>query len=56
MKLELTLEEAQTLINLIDVAVRAQGLAIAQPAYQLFQRIKDTAEKSAPSTQLNPPG
>lgn len=44
MQLELTTEEAQSLVNLLDAAVRAQGLQAAAVALPLFAKIKEAAE------------
>lgn len=45
MQLELTTEEAQSLVNLLDAAVRAQGLQAAAVALPLFAKIKEAAEQ-----------
>lgn len=45
MKIDLTIDEANALINLIDIAVKAGGLQVAAPAVALMQKIKDAAEK-----------
>lgn len=45
MKIELTLEEANTLLNLIDVAVKAGGLQVAPVAVAMMQKIQEAAEK-----------
>jgi hypothetical protein len=39
-KLELTEEEQKTLLALIDIAVKAEGLRVAQPAVNLAMKIK----------------
>lgn len=45
MKLELTIDEANTIIGLIDIAVKSAGLQVAAPATALVQKIKAAAEK-----------
>lgn len=45
MKLELTPEEAQSLVNLLDVAVKAGGLQAAVVAVPLFQKLQDAAKE-----------
>jgi hypothetical protein len=45
MKLELTLDEANALISLIDIAVKAGGLQVAPTAVAMMQKLKDAAEK-----------
>lgn len=40
MQIELTTDEAQNLLNLLDVAVRAQGLNAAQAALPLAVKIQ----------------
>jgi hypothetical protein len=45
-KLELTLDEAQNLVTLIDAAVRAGGLQAAPMAMTLFTKIKEASEKN----------
>lgn len=37
---EFTPEEAQVLVNLIDVAIRARGLEAAQAGYELAARLQ----------------
>ena len=37
---EFTTEEAQVLVNLIDVAIRARGLEAAQAGYELAARLQ----------------
>ena len=48
MNIELTQEEAQTLVNLIDAAVRAQGLQAAVVALPLVQKLQDAAKAVVP--------
>lgn len=45
MKIELTIDEANALINLIDIAVKAGGLQVALNAVAMVQKLKDAAEK-----------
>lgn len=45
MKLELTIDEANALISLIDIAVKAGGLQVATTAVVMVQKIKEAAEK-----------
>ena len=44
MKIELSEAEAQTLVNLLDTAVKAIGLSAAPAALAIFQKLKDAAE------------
>ena len=45
MKVEFTIEEANTLIGLLDLAVKAGGLQVAPNAVAMMQKLKDAAEK-----------
>ena len=45
MKLELTIEEANVIIGLIDIAVKSSGLQVASHAVAMVQKIKEAAEK-----------
>lgn len=45
MKIELTIEEANALINLIDLAVKAGGLQVAPTAVAMMQKLKEAADK-----------
>ena len=48
MTIELNNEEAQVLLNLIDIAVKSAGLPAAEAALHFSKKIKDAAEaKSA---------
>lgn len=47
MKIELTGHEAQSLMQLLDIATRAQGLTVAMAALVLAERIKKAAEAEA---------
>ena len=44
MTITLTEQEAQTLVNLLDSAVKAIGLSAAPAALAIFQKLKDAAE------------
>jgi hypothetical protein len=44
MTITLTEAEAQTLVNLLDTAVKAIGLSAAPAALAIFQKLKDAAE------------
>lgn len=44
MNLELTSEEAQTLANLLDLAVKAGGLQAAAAALPLFTKLQQAAQ------------
>jgi hypothetical protein len=44
MTITLTEAEAQTLVNLLDSAVKAIGLSAAPAALAIFQKLKDAAE------------
>lgn len=48
MTIEFTPEEAQNLVNLLDAAVRSQGMQAAVVALPLFQKIKEAAERKEP--------
>lgn len=41
-------EEAQSLLNLMDAAVRAQGLAAAQIALPIVQKLQQAAQGAPP--------
>lgn len=43
-KVELTEAEANTLANLIDMAVRANGVRVAADAVALIQKLQDAAK------------
>ena len=45
MKVEFTIEEANALIGLLDLAVKAGGLQVAHNAVVMMQKLKDAAEK-----------
>lgn len=45
--LELAPQEAEVLLNLINIAVRAEGLNVAQAAVVLSQRIQTAAQAAA---------
>jgi len=47
MTLDLTQQEAQQLVDLIDAAVRAQGLQAAVVALPLVQKLQDAAKAVA---------
>lgn len=51
MKLDLTLDEAQTLVNLLDLAVKAGGLPTAQVALPLFAKVKEAANAPIPTVE-----
>lgn len=44
MIIELTNEEAQVLLNLIDIAVKSAGLPAAEAAMHFAKKLKDAAE------------
>lgn len=44
-KVELSVEEANSLLNLLDVAVKAGGIRVAPVALSIVQRIEDAAKK-----------
>lgn len=48
MKIELTIDEANALANLIDLAVKAGGVRVAQPAATLMQKLEDAAKAENP--------
>ena len=49
MTITLTEQEAQTLVNLLDSAVKAIGLSAAPAALAIFQKLKDAAEPQEPA-------
>jgi len=49
MKIELTQDEAQAIVNLIDAAVRAQGLQAAVVALPLVQKLQNAAKQQEPA-------
>lgn len=49
MTLDLTQQEAQQLVDLIDAAVRAQGLQAAVVALPLVQKLQEAAKAVAPT-------
>jgi hypothetical protein len=53
--LQLTEQEAQTIIQLMDVAVRAQGLQVAQAALVLTAKIQEAAKLAAAEVPPVPP-
>lgn len=48
MKIELTIEEANALINLIDLAVKAGGIQVAPMAVAMMQKLREAADKKGP--------
>ena len=46
MTIEFTWEEAQTLLNLLDAAVRAQGLNAAQAALPLATKVQQAMDNA----------
>ena len=48
MQIEFTLEEAQNLVNIIDLAVKAGGLSVSEIALPIFHKIKAAAEVPPP--------
>lgn len=48
--LQLTEQEAQALVQLMDAAVRAQGLQVAQAALVLTAKVQEAAKASVPTT------
>lgn len=54
MQIELTAEEAQNLLNLLDAAVRAQGLNAAQLALPLAVKVQQAMDDHANSEGANP--
>lgn len=52
MTIELTNEEAQVLVNLIDIALKSAGLPAADAAVHFTKKIKDASEtKPAAETE-----
>lgn len=52
MKIELTTNEANVLINMLDVAVKAAGLQAAEAGLHFRKKIEDAAkEKAAPAVE-----
>jgi hypothetical protein len=48
MTITLTEQEAQTLVNLLDSAVKAIGLSAAPAALGIFNKLKEAAEPQEP--------
>jgi predicted DNA-binding transcriptional regulator YafY len=46
MNIELTNDEAQALVQLLDIAVKAGGLRVTQPALAIAQKIDAAAAES----------
>ncbi len=46
--LKLTLAEAEVLVNLMDAAVRSEGIKTAEAAVPLFQKVKAAASQPQP--------
>jgi hypothetical protein len=42
MQIELTKEQAQTLLQLLDIAVKAGGLQVAKPAYDIATVVQES--------------
>ena len=53
MTIELTNEEAQVLLNLIDIAVKAAGLPAAEAAVHFSKKIKDAADAKPAMEKTN---
>lgn len=45
--IQLTNDEAQALVQLLDIAVKAGGIRVAQPALQLTQKLDEAAKAGA---------
>jgi len=50
MTIDLSNEEAQVLLNLIDVALKSAGLPAAEAALHFSKKIKDAAEAKKEAT------
>lgn len=50
MQIELTADEAQNLLNLLDAVVRAHGLNAAQTALPLAEKVQQVMNDAAAST------
>jgi hypothetical protein len=55
MKIELTNEEAQVLINLIDVAVKSAGLQAAEAGVFYTKKIQEAAKAEQPVAEMPEP-
>lgn len=55
MKIEITKDQAQALLNLIDIAVKAGGLQVASTAV-FFHNLLETAARAENSGAANPSG
>lgn len=51
MQIELTADEAQNLLNLLDAVVRAQGLNVAQLALPLAVKVQQAMNDHAASAE-----
>jgi hypothetical protein len=49
MKIELTEQEAQTLVNLLDAAVKAIGLSAAEAALAIVHKLQAAAQTEEPT-------
>lgn len=52
MQVELTKDEAEKLVNLIDVAVKAGGLQLARVAWELTDKIVQASQAEAEAPVL----
>lgn len=50
MKIELTLDEANTLVNLLDLAVKAGGLTVAARAMPFVVKLEQAVKSEQPET------
>lgn len=54
MKLELTEQEANQLVNLLDVAVKAGGLQAASPALALVIKLQNASKQTQEDEKAKP--
>ena len=52
MQIQLNDEEANALVNMLDLAVKASGLAVAETAIVLFRKIKEAKEYEAAQNRV----
>jgi hypothetical protein len=51
MKIELTVQEANSLLMLIDIAVKSAGLQVAPAAIAMMQKIQQAEAESAKTSE-----
>ena len=54
MQITLTVQDAQILTNILDIAVKAAGFQIAEPAIHFAKMIKNAVDAEAAAKPQNP--